>query len=438
MSDLLQPWQPSAADPFDLRKVGHLARRAAVGLSLAERESFARLGPDRAVAALLQRGAGEDVGEAFRAAVAFDDIHKLDAFMVWRLLRGNERVRERMSLFWHGHFATSHRKVASTRLMARQLAVFDRFGLGPFDQLLLEVSRDPAMLKWLDNDSNVKGKPNENFARELFELFALGRGNYTERDIREAARAFTGWHVRDERFSFVRRLHDGGSKEVFGERGEFGGEDIVQLTVRQPACARFLARKLLAAFVHPEPTEAEIDALAAHHERAGRHFGRTLAALLRSRLFFSARAYRSAIKSPVDFAVGLVRSLGARAVPWRVRDAIAGMGQALLDPPSVEGWPAGRAWLTSASWLRRANFAAELFAGSGEYELAPDAEALLAPAVDRDGRVALALALVVDGDVSAESRAAIERFARSAAADGRGGASALLHAVTLLPEAQLL
>jgi uncharacterized protein (DUF1800 family) len=291
------------------------------------------------------------------------------------------------------------------------------------------------MVRWLDNDTNRKGRPNENFARELFELFALGRGHYTEADVREAARAFTGWHLDGECFRFAAGQHDGGAKTVFGHAGAFGGEQIVALTVQRPESARFLARKWLAAFVHPEPEPAEVEALARAYEANDRDVGRTLAALLRSRLFFSARAFRSMVAGPLDFVVGAVRSLGARAAPVRLAAAAAAMGQALGEPPSVEGWRGDRAWLTSATWLLRVNFAAELFAGRGGYALAPAPDALLADARTPDERADLALELLLDGVASDAARRALRAFAAGPAAQGRSGAGALLHAVLSLPEA---
>ena len=220
MSDLLAPWEPSASDAFDLAKVGHLLRRAGFGASLPARRQFEEGG----VAAAVDHVAGPGkVGEADQArlpdAIAFGDIARVRAFRVWQALRAQHPLAQRVSYFWHGHFATSNQKLDDPRAMALQLATFDRLGLGRFDDLLAAMCRDPALLRWLDNDVSTKQKPNENFARELFELFTLGRGHYSEADIRTAARCFTGWHVRDGAFFFHARLHDDADKELFGRRG---------------------------------------------------------------------------------------------------------------------------------------------------------------------------------------------------------------------------
>ncbi len=429
MTDLLARWQPSDSEPFDLRRCGHLVRRAAFGASLDLRRELVESGVDEAVDKVLgDRFPGESVDDVHDLIVSMDSFPKLRAYRIWRLLVGKARVRERMSFFWHDRFAVSNRKLSDAPMMTRHFALFDEHGTGKFDDLVLAICRDPAMLRWLDNDTSVQGHPNENLARELFELFTLGRGNYTERDIQEAARAFTGWHVRDGKFKFVGRKHDRGTKEIFGQRGKFGGEDVVALAVERAHSARFVARKLVEFFIGPDATAAEIDAVAKSYTGHDRHVGKTVETLLRSRLFFGERAYRSRIKDPVDLAVGVVRSLGASASPEGIAGAAARMGQSLGEPPNVAGWPGERAWLNSATWVLRSNFAAEL---GRRYGLDPgfgDAVATVDGAIDT----------LLDGDLSPASRRALERFA--AADDSRGHArrAALVQAVQDLPEAQLL
>jgi uncharacterized protein (DUF1800 family) len=435
-SDLLLPFEPTAADPFDLPKAGHLLRRAGFGGSLAQRREMVRVGVERSVAMLMTSGHGEPVDEVLEDVVALGGIEQLRAYRIWRLLTGPHRLAERMSYFWHGHFATSNAKVGDPGLMAQHMSVFDRFGLGRFDDLLLAVSRDPAMIRWLDNDTNIRGNPNENYARELFELFALGRGHYTEADIRQAARAFTGWHIRDRAFHFNRFYHDRDPKDVFGERGAFGGEQVIDLTVRRPSSARFIARALLAFFVHPEPTDEEVDALGARYGEHDRHLGKTVKDLLESRLFYSERAWRSRVKSPADFTVGLVRSMGGHAAPSGLAVAMGRMGEVLLEPPSVEGWRGERAWMNSATWILRSNFASELCSGR-RYRARPSPDQLLAGLDRPPDRADAAVLILLDGEVSGTGRQAIGAFADSPAARGPGGASALFHAVMTLPEAQL-
>lgn len=436
MNDLLAPWQPTRDDPWDLAKVGHLLRRAGFGASLAVRRRLARGGVASALAFVAPDKAAPGADDSTLAeAIAFGELARVRALRVWLALHHEHRLAQRMSYFWHGHFATSNQKLADPRAMALQQATFDRLGLGRFDDLLLAMCKDPALLRWLDNDVNTKAKPNENFARELYELFALGRGNYGESDVREAARCFTGWHVRDGVFFFAARLHDGGEKQVFGARGAFDGADVVAHTVVRRESALFLAAKWLRFFVHPDPQAAEIDALAAAYEQNGRDVGAAIRTLLASRLFFSPRAWRSKVKSPADFVLGTVRLLGARAAPTELAATMASLGEAWLEPPSVEGWHGERAWLSPAAWLLRSNFVADLLARrTGKLEPAPrEAFAKL----DEPRAVAAeAAALLLDGAVAP---ADLERLAAvaSAHADADARAAAVLHAAACLPEYQL-
>ncbi len=435
-SDLLRPFIASVARPFDLRLAGHLARRAGFGASLVARKDWVERGVQFALQQVTTRRPEQDLDPLLADVLASDDIERGRAYRLARAVSNDCPLAERVAMFWHDHFATGQQKVQSARLMLRQLALFDAQGLGRFDDLLLAVSRDPAMLRWLDADRNVKGRPNENFARELFELFALGRGAYGERDVQEAARAFTGWRERHERFALLRQDHDAGDKVVLGVPGVRGGEDVVALAARLPQSMQFLARRWLQAFVHPEPTAAEVTALAAEYDRQHRDVGRTLGTLLGSELFFSARSYRSKVKAPLDFVVGLVRSVGARAAPSALARATSKLGQVIFEPPSVEGWPRERAWLNSATWLLRANFAAALFGERDGYKLRPGATAVLADAATPAARATLAIEILLDGDASPASQRAILEVARRS--DAPSSAAAILHAVACLPEAQLL
>lgn len=438
MSDPLAPFEPGARDPFDLAKVGHLLRRAGFGASLRTRRELVRAG----LPAALRHVAPPIVSVApadalLQEAIAFGDIERVRAFRVWLALQGAHPLRERTSLFWHGHFATGNQKVADPRAMALQMATFDRLGLATFDELLAAMCHDPALLRWLDNDVNTKTRPNENFARELFELFTLGRGHYSEADVREAARCFTGWHVRDGRFHFRAHQHDDGEKRLFGAVGALDGEHVVAAVVRREPSARFLARRWLRFFVHPEPDDADTNALAEAYERSGRDVGATLRRLLGSRLFFSAAAYRSTIKRPADFVLGTVRLLGASAAPASLAATMASLGETWLEPPSVEGWHGGRSWLSPAAWLLRSNFVADLLAGR-HGKLRPRPSTWLRGLDRPEQRAKAAALLLLDGVVDEGSRAELEAVAHAhAAADADASAAAVLHAAACLPEYQL-
>jgi uncharacterized protein (DUF1800 family) len=438
MTDPLAPFEPTAQDPFDLAKAGHLLRRAGFGASLRSRRELVRGGVAAAiehVAPPLATAAPADT--LLEEVIAFGDIARVRAHRVWLVLQHAHPLRERTSVFWHGHFATSNQKVGDPRAMALQMATFDRLGLGTFDELLAAMCRDPALLRWLDNDVNTARQPNENFARELFELFALGRGNYAETDVRAAARCFTGWHVRDGRFQFQSRLHDAGEKQLFGVTGAFDGDDVVAAIVRRPESARFLARRWLQWFVHPEPDDRDVAALATVYERGGRDIGATLRCLLRSRLFFSAACYRSKVKSPADFVLGTVRLLGAAAAPAELAATMASLGETWLEPPSVAGWPGEAAWLSPAAWLLRSNFVADLLAGR-RGKLRPRPATWFRGLRGPGDRAKAAVLLLLDGVVDAAARAQLEAVAHAHAhADDDVAAAALLHATACTPEYQL-
>ena len=426
---LLEPWRPSREQPFDLRRAGHLFRRAVGGVDLSTRQLAVRRGLRWAMRRVF--GARGDRVDAFASIpVVLDRVEHLRAFRVWRLCSGPEPFVDRLTMFWHDHFATSHDKVQDVGAMSRQLQLFDKAGAGRFQDLLLAVARDPAMIRWLDNDSNHVGKPNENLARELLELFTMGvRSGYTEMDVREAARALTGRGVRDGRCQEIARQHDGGSKTVLGVTGNLTGDDVVRIAGARPETARTVATKLLAYYVHPEPSDAAVDVVAARFTALDGHVGNLLRELLASRLFFAESSVRCKVKDPLDWTVGHARTLGARIAPMRLAEAAADLGLAIASPPSVEGWHRERAWLTSSTWIRRVNFAAETLVPAGEHALegvADEPEALAATAIDA----------VLDGDADDAARAKVLAAVRSAPRSSRRRTA--LQAVFLLPQSQLL
>lgn len=260
-----------------------------------------------------------------------------------------------MALFWHNHFATSHVKVQSAALMLRQLRVIEERGMGRFRDLVISLARDPAMLIWLDGNANVKGRPNENFARELLELFTLGAGNYSETDIREAARAFTGWHTKSGRFKYSAGDHDDGQKRVLGREGPLTGEDVIDAALTHASCGRFIARKLLREFVSPMPSELLVESCAAELRSSNFEIGAFLKRLLTSEAFFDAENRGVRIKSPVELMIGILRSLEMSVSAEVTADACSDMGQRLFEPPSVKGWDGHRSWINSATMLVRLN-----------------------------------------------------------------------------------
>jgi uncharacterized protein (DUF1800 family) len=356
--DALRPYD----GPWDFEAAAHLWRRAAFGAPAARVAETAQEAPADAVRVLVRGpardAAAEELESVYPEVAGTGDPDAIRAWILQRMVRCEHQLREKVALLWHGHFATSLLKVNEPAWMARQYRLFLEHGLGPFAALLDHVTRDPAMIRWLDNETNSKGHPNENYARELFELFTLGEGNYGERDVKEAARAFTGWHVLDDRFHFSARLHDEGEKEVLGVRGVFDGDDICRIALEQPACGRFLARKLLCCFVTPDPPADVVAALGDEIRARGYRMADCLELLLASRCFQAARG--ALVKSPVEFVVTAVRVFGARLdATAAVRDLRA-MGQDLLAPPNVKGWPGHLSWINTATWLARVDAARRL------------------------------------------------------------------------------
>jgi uncharacterized protein (DUF1800 family) len=376
-----KPWEPDAADPWNRKWAAHLCRRAGFGANRDELARAEKRGLADTLDLLLtgEPGAADLVAtlhDTGRVAAARDaDGTQIRGWWLYCILHGGHPLREKLTLFWHNHFATSITKVRDANLMYRQNCLFREHALGKFEPLLQEVGRDPAMLVWLDSNSNVKGKPNENYAREVMELFSLGVGNYTEKDVREAARAFTGWHTSGSAFRFNSDLHDFDSKTVLGKTGEWDGGDVVKIILEQPAAAKFLVRKLYTHFVSEvPPAEKLLEPLCDSFRKEKYDVAALMRTMLSSKLFFSQHAFRKRIKSPVEFALGAVRAVYRRfeesdahyrTLPHQVLVKWLGlMGQALFAPPNVKGWPGGKVWLNTATVLERDNFAAALASGS--------------------------------------------------------------------------
>jgi hypothetical protein len=275
-----------------------------------------------------------------------------------RMLRSRRPLEEKLALFWHGHFATESEKVRDYRKMKAQWELFRAEGNGSFRALLLDVARDPAMLVYLDGDRNVRGSPNENFAREILELFSLGAGHYGERDIQEAARAFTGWGLDENRFASRWWRHDHGVKTVLGRKGRLDGEGVVDAILAQPAAAPFLVRKLYRYFVREEIAPAVEAELAAGFRASGYQLVPLLETIFRSRDFYSAATRGAHVKSPLELMVGTYRRLGLAELPGLPVFGITArqLGQGLYEPPNVAGWRGGRAWINPSALTGRQNF----------------------------------------------------------------------------------
>jgi len=279
-----------------------------------------------------------------------------------RMLQTTHPVEQKMALLWHGHFATHENKVRDYRKMHQQIELFERHATGNLRDLTIAVAQNPAMLYFLDAQYNVKGAPNENFAREVMELFTMGVGNYSERDVRECARAFTGWYFDDLKFRVDPDKHDAGRKEFLGRSGNFDGVDVIGIIFEQPVTAEFLAEKVYRFIVRDEISPEMRRRLGAVLRDADYEIRPLLTAIFRSKDFYSAASYGGHIKGPVEHMVAMMKHLGADSIPGvpDFNQSTIAMGQHLLNPPSVAGWGGGKSWITPGLLIARGNVARDV------------------------------------------------------------------------------
>ena len=363
-----KPWRPGDGE-WDRRWITHLYRRAAFGASAPEIDKAKSAGPEKTIDHLLtgEPDSAERLELLNETGQFYNEPANLRVWWLYAMLEGGHPLREKLTLFWHNHFATSYAKVRSTKLMYEQNVTIRKHALGKFRPFLLDMSKDTAMLVWLDSNQNVKGAPNENYAREVMELFSLGVGNYSEKDVQEAARSFTGWHhdAEGQRFENNPLLHDDGEKTVLGKTGKWTGADVVRICCDQPACGKFLVGKLYTYLIsETAPPRGLIDPLVSSFRKSDYDIAALVRAMISSQLFFSEHAYRKRVKWPVEYALGAVRAVVTARVPMAdLVDPLAKMGQVLFNPPNVKGWRTGTDWLNSATLLARNNFAERVAMG---------------------------------------------------------------------------
>ncbi|MGD9720197.1 MAG: DUF1800 family protein [Pirellulales bacterium] len=377
-------YEPTAADPWDLGKVLRLHRRAGFGATWAEAQRDLNDGYETAIARVLN---GAPTGPDGRQAAAIDafaeamlqsyqaagsGLHSLRSAWLYRIVFTAWPLRERMILAWHTHYATSETKVYEQQLLGIQHQAQRKSWRARASEMHLAMLRDHAMLYWLDGAYNRRGAPNENLGREFLELFALGVGNYSEHDVREAARALTGWQLVSERrppLKYMPALHDSSEMTILGQTGAWGDEDLVRIACAQPAAARRIAWRLWRTFVSDtdEPAPELLEGLAATMRVDGDvDVARGLEILLRSRLFHSSTYAGRRVLNPAEWIATTVRC-GETFPPhpdlWELMAAMDRMGQRLFRPPNVAGWPGGLQWLTGPAVVARQNFAAWLTSG---------------------------------------------------------------------------
>ena len=444
-------WTPIAA--------AHLLNRAGFGGSPAEIHRLHCLGHSAAVAALLdadedfdlfpapeiapmQRptpGPKAQIHGAEVRALARRQTLQLRDWWLRRMRSTPNPAREKAVLFWHGHWATSIQKVRDPFLLLQQNETLRAHALGEFGPMTKEMTRDPAMIRYLDLQTSETGKPNENFSRELMELFTLGEGHYSEEDVREAARAFTGhrYNPRTGTFELARRRHDKGVKTFLGRTGCFNGDEVVDIIVSQPRCAEFISKKLWTFYAGENPPQGLLDTLADAYRDSGLHTGDLLRRIFTSRAFYAPVIVRSQIKSPVQWLVQACKileiPLPAAAVSLKV---LTELGQTLFAPPNVKGWDGGRAWISSSTLLLRHNLAGQIVRGAGGRLQAPDIDTLIPP-----GAVPSSLCDALGERLFQSPMSPALRAKATTFLDGNGTSPAarrdLLHLLLSTPEFQL-
>ena len=432
----------------DVALMAHLMRRAGFGAGREELEEQVARGYENVVEDLLHPSADsrENLPDDLirRYHVDQSELRQLDgagAYWMYQMITTNHPLEEKLALFWHGLFATGYAKLNQARALLNQVDMFKRTGFGSFRDILIELSKDPAMIIWLDNNDNHDGAINENYGRELLELFSMGIGNYTEDDIKEASRAFTGWTLKNAEYMSMRAMkdsiwpygriawhfeyreddHDTGDKEFLGERGAFGGDEIVDIICRQDATARFICTRLFQFFGADdidERGEAAIEQMMASYFESDYEIRSVLRTLFNSEFFKGEAARYARVKAPVETVVGAVRMAGSYRQPTLGVNQLASqafyMGQGLLQPPTVEGWHEGVEWIDSGSLVERVNFAAKELGNPSN----PGVRAIV-DRLARDGGTAQSAADVVDGcldlmgplQVEDSTREAIVEFA---------------------------
>ena len=389
--------EPLPGSQWNTTTAAHLMNRAGFGGSPADIESLRQMGPGRAVSWFVDYERIPDgtpapdwaqpdpkllaTREAIRNAAdpetkrmlqqqqnqeEYSQMADLRYWWIRRMALGPRPFQEKMTLFWHGHFATSFDKVRTPYFLWLQNETLRQNATGNFNQLLIAASEDPAMLNYLDGARSNKNRPNENFAREVMELFTLGEGHYTEQDIQQAAKAYTGWGMAKDRlhYEYHRNNHDDGPKTIFGQTGNFTGEDVLNMICAKPECAQFIAKKIWRFFAQDQPPQPIVDALAAEFHKSGMDLKHLMSVIFRSKEFYAPDVIRSQIKSPVQWLIASTHQLQA-PLPTQPMSLVmlSQLGEELFNPPNVKGWDGGIAWITTNNLLDRDNFAAALVEG---------------------------------------------------------------------------
>jgi uncharacterized protein (DUF1800 family) len=441
------PYEPDARRPWTLALAGHLYRRAAWGANGTQLQRALADGPQRTVDRLLRPDADVDAFnrtcDDYESGTA-GSVEGLRAWWLRRMIETPHPLLETMTLFWHSHFAADGAAVSNPRLMQAHLGLLRKYALGSFASLLRALVRDPALLLGLGANANRRAAPSESLARPLLETFTLGPGHFTEEDVREAARAFTGWFVLRDRFRFLPQERDDTGKRLLGRDGNLTADDVVRIVLEEPATSRTLVRKLYRRLISEAGESPDVlltplaESFAKDYDMA-----KLAATMLRSNLFFSRQAYHQRIKSPVEFAVGIVRALEGMVSTTELAQDTADLGQNLCHPPTVKGWPGGPYWINTVTLAGRANLARALLRGGEPYgdKLDPGAVAQKYGNTTPESGVRFLLELFLQDDLEPAVREALLQDARGVTANGQGEPGAALRrvarAIVTLPEYHL-
>ena len=459
-------------------RAAHLLRRAGWGGTLAQIEEFAALSREEAASRLIDYDTVDNSALNARIEKAAFNLttpgRGLDGrrppllrdMQRWWLTRMSYTARpleERITYIWHGLLTSQVTQIGPQRakMMVTQNELFRSHGLGQYDLLLKDIGKDPAMMVYLNTIESTKEHPNENYPRELMELYSMGEGNYTEDDVRESARAFTGWRLngfereqpppglsereRDEflnqlwakyepQFRLAVREHDSGTKTFLGRTGNFDGDDIVSIIMEQPATGRFITTRLFSELAYRNPDESTVDKLVEVWDSTGHSVKEVVRAILVSDEFYSNRAYRAHVRSPIEFMVGAVRALEIETDWMNVEQTAQAMDQRLFEPPSVAGWPGGEVWLSSGTFFGRVNFLDSFLYPRGGRPIPVPA---LMNQPTAEATVDEALRRLVDEDISADSRESLYAYAHTLS-NPQDRAAAVAYLVLASPEYQLI
>lgn len=356
------PFEPAGKRPLDARQLAHLFRRAGFAaadaeLNWAKKKTAAELARDLTYWNQEHKDFERDADGLARTMLAGGNPQQLSAAWVYRMLHTPNQLLEKTTLFWHGHFATSAEKVQDAGLMWQQSQLLRKQAIGSFPDLVQGIAQDPAMLIYLDSATNRKSHPNENFARELMELFCLGEGHYSEADVQELAKCFTGWEIKNRRFRKNRYQQDRGEKTVLGQSGKMDGEEAIRTVLDHGQAANFISGKIVQYFVCDEPklTGAALEPLAKRFRESGLQIAPLIEQILASNFFYSSSAIARKIRSPVELNLSVLRALEATTNTVKLAQGMMQIGQGLFYPPNVKGWDGGRTWINSATLLGRTN-----------------------------------------------------------------------------------